>query len=163
MSDDLKRTKEGKMKIFSSSIEEGRKIPSRFTCDGENLSPQLSWSDTPGNTKTLALIFEDPDAPGGIFVHWVVYNIPKGVTNFPEGITSENLPEGAKEGTNHFGDIEYGGPCPPSGTHRYYFRLYALDTELQLKPGAGRRDLLKAMEGHILDQAQLMGTYSRSG
>ena len=149
------------MKIQSSAFNNGDKIPSKYTCDGENISPQLSWSDFPGSTKTFALIVEDPDAPGGIFVHWVVYNIPKDVLNLPEGITSENLPGGAKEGTNHFGDIEYGGPCPPSGAHRYYFKLYALDSEIALKEGAGRRDLLKAIDGHILAEAQLMGKYKR--
>jgi hypothetical protein len=151
-----------KMNLKSTDFRDGEKIPARFTCDGKNSSPQLSWSDFPEKTKTFALIVEDPDAPGGTFVHWVVYNIPSDVTNLSEGITSENLPEGAREGTNHFGDSDYGGPCPPSGTHRYYFKLYALDIELHLKPGAGRRDLLKIMEGHILAEAQLMGKYERA-
>jgi Raf kinase inhibitor-like YbhB/YbcL family protein len=148
-------------KIQSSAFKEGEKIPSKFTCDGENVSPHLSWSDFPNGTKTFALIVDDPDAPGGIFVHWVVYNIPSNVTSLPEGTTFQNLPKGANQGTNHFGDNDYGGPCPPSGTHRYYFKLYALDSEVQLKTGAGKRDLLIAMEGHILAEAQLMGKYER--
>ncbi|MDO8548806.1 MAG: YbhB/YbcL family Raf kinase inhibitor-like protein [Ignavibacteria bacterium] len=149
------------MKIQSSGFKEGEKIPSKFTCDGENVSPQLSWSDFPNKTKTFALIVDDPDAPSGTFVHWVVYNIPSGITKLPEGTTSKNLPEGTNQGTNHMGDSDYGGPCPPSGTHRYYFKFYALDSEVQLKAGAGKRDLLKSMEGHILAEAQLMGKYER--
>jgi hypothetical protein len=150
-----------KMNLESTDFRDGEKIPARFTCDGKNISPQLSWSDFPEKTKTFALIVEDPDAPGGTFVHWVVYNIPSNVTSLAEGVSAENLPEGTKQGTNHFGDSDYGGPCPPSGTHRYYFKLYALDIEVHLKPGAGRRDLLKVMEGHILAEAQMMGKYER--
>ena len=150
------------MKIQSTAFKEGEKIPSKFTCDGKNISPELSWSDFPPNTKTFALIVDDPDAPGGTFVHWVVYNISSNFTNLPEGTTSENLPPGIKQGTNHFGDNDYGGPCPPSGTHRYYFKLYALDSEVQLKAGAGKNDLLKAMEGHIIAEAELMGKYERA-
>jgi len=150
-----------KMKMQSSAFKEGEKIPSKYTCDGENVSPLLSWSDFPNNTKTFALIVDDPDAPGGTFVHWVVYNLPANVTSLPEETTSNNLPSGAKQGTNHFGDEDYGGPCPPAGTHRYYFKLYALDIEVHLKAGAGKRDLLKAMEGHELSEAQLMGKYER--
>lgn len=149
------------MKIQSTAFKEGEKIPSKFTCDGENVSPELSWNDFPESTKTFALIVDDPDAPGGTFVHWVVYNIPSNVTSFPEETTSNNLPVGAKQGTNHFGDNDYGGPCPPAGTHRYYFKLYALDSEIQLKAGAGKRDLLKAIEGHKVAEAQLMGKYER--
>jgi hypothetical protein len=146
------------MIIKSSAFKESENIPPKFTCDGENVSPELSWSDFLEGTKTFALIVDDPDAPGGTFVHWVVYNIPSNITSLPEGIT---LPEGSEQGVNHFGDNNYGGPCPPSGTHRYYFKLYALDSEVQLKPGAGKRDLLKAMEGHILAETQLMGKYER--
>jgi hypothetical protein len=147
------------MIIKSSAFKENENIPSKFTCDGENVSPELSWSDSLEGTKTFALIVDDPDAPSGTFVHWVVYNLPSNVTSLPEGIS--DLPSGAKQGTNHFGDNNYGGPCPPSGIHRYYFKLYALDNEVQLKPGAGKKDLLKAMEGHILAEAQLMGKYER--
>lgn len=149
------------MKLKSPAFEEGESIPSKFTCDGENISPELSWSNSPEGTKTFALIVEDPDAPDGIFVHWVVYNISSEVTNLSEGITPQKLPFGVKQGTNHFGDSDYGGPCPPSGTHRYYFKLYALDNELTLREGAGKRDLLKAIEGHILAEAQLTGKYER--
>jgi hypothetical protein len=151
-----------KMNLESTDFRDGEKIPARFTCDGKNISPQLNWGDFPDKTKTFALIVEDPDAPGGTFVHWVVYNIPSNVISLAEGVSAENLPEGTIQGTNHFGDSDYGGPCPPSGTHRYYFKLYALDIELHLKPGAGRRDLLKIMEGHILAEAQLMGKYERA-
>ena len=149
------------MKIESSAFNNEEMIPSKFTCDGENILPHLFWNDFPKETKTFALIVDDPDAPGGTFVHWVVYNIPPNVTNFPEGTTSSNLPSGSKQATNHFGDDNYGGPCPPSGIHRYYFKLYALDSEVNLKTGGGKRDLLKAMEGHILAEAQLMGKYER--
>ena len=149
------------MKIQSTAFKEGENIPSKFTCDGENISPELSWDDFPDNTKTFAMVVDDPDAPGGTFVHWVLYNIPSDTTNLLEGTTSKNLPDRAKQGVNHFGDNEYGGPCPPSGTHRYYFKLYALDDEVQLKEGVSKRDLLKAMEGHILAEGQLMGKYER--
>jgi Raf kinase inhibitor-like YbhB/YbcL family protein len=149
------------MNLQSTAFKEGEMIPSKFTCDGENISPELNWSGSPGGTKTFALIVEDPDAQGGIFVHWVLYNIPAGVTGLPEGTISENLPGETKQGTNHFGENEYGGPCPPSGTHRYFFKVYALDSEVEIKAGAGKRDLLKAMEGHILAEAQLMCKYER--
>lgn len=149
------------MKIESSAFKEGENIPVRFTCDGDNISPWLSWSDFPNETKTFALIVDDPDAPGGTFVHWVVYNIPSNVTSLSEGTSSQNLPASASQGTNHFGDNDYGGPCPPSGIHRYYFKIYALDNNIELKEGAGKRDLLKAMEGHILAESQLMGKYER--
>jgi Raf kinase inhibitor-like YbhB/YbcL family protein len=149
------------MKLQSPAFKEGEFIPSRFTCDGENISPQLSWSGTPEGTKTFALVIEDPDAPDGTFVHWVIYNIPSTIKNLSEGINSQSLPEGVKQGTNHFGENDYGGPCPPSGIHRYFFKLYALDSEIEIKAGAGKRDLLKAIEGHILAEAQLMGKYER--
>ncbi|RPI72309.1 MAG: YbhB/YbcL family Raf kinase inhibitor-like protein [Ignavibacteriales bacterium] len=149
------------MKFESKAFKDNEKIPAEYTCDGSNISPDLSWDHFPDGTKTFALIVDDPDAPGGVFVHWVVYNIPVGVTGLPEGSTYANLPEGTKQGTNHFGDSDYGGPCPPSGTHRYYFKLYALDSDIHLKEGAGKRDLLKTMDGHILAEAQLMGKYER--
>lgn len=149
------------MKLKCSAFNDGGNIPSRFTCDGENISPHLIWNEFPDNTKTFAIIVDDPDASGGTFVHWVIYNIPSNVNDLNEGITPYNLPSGAKLGTNHFGDNDYGGPCPPSGTHRYYFTLYALDSDVQIKTGAGRRDLLKAIEGHILAETQLMGKYKR--
>lgn len=149
------------MKLESGAFKNGEEIPLKHTCDGGNFSPELIWNEAPERTKTFALIMDDPDAPGGTFVHWVVYNIPPDVNKLPEGSTYQTLPEGAKQGTNHFGDADYGGPCPPRGTHTYYFKMYALDSEVQLKEGAGKRDLLKAMEGHILAEAQLTGTYER--
>ena len=149
------------IKIESSAFKNEEMIPSRFTCDGENISPPLSWSEPPAGTKSFALISDDPDAPGGTFVHWVVYNIPQNIKEFPENVKIKSISGNAVEGTNHFSEEGYGGPCPPSGIHRYYFKIYALDTILALKPGAGKNALLKAMEGHILAQGELMGKYSR--
>lgn len=149
--------------ISSPAFQEGKPIPTQYTCDGEDLSPPLKWSKVPEGTKSLALISEDPDAPAGIWVHWVLYNLPPTITELPEGMpTQEVLPNGAKQGINDFKRIGYGGPCPPPGKpHRYFFKLYALDTELDLKPGATKQELLRAMEGHILAEGQLMGTYQR--
>lgn len=150
------------IQITSSVFKEGEPIPSKYTCDGEDISPPLKWSSLPEGTKSLALISDDPDAPVGTWVHWVIYNIPPTVTELEEGIpTDKELPSGAKQGMNDFKKIGYGGPCPPSGTHRYFFKLYALDSELNLEPRATKKDVLKAMEGHILEMGQLMGTYSR--
>lgn len=150
------------IQITSSVFKEGEPIPSKYTCDGEDISPPLKWSSLPEGTKSLALISDDPDAPVGTWVHWVIYNIPPTVTELEEGIPSDKeLPSGAKQGMNDFKKIGYGGPCPPSGTHRYFFKLYALDSELNLEPRATKKDVLKAMEGHILEMGQLMGTYSR--
>ena len=150
------------LKITSQAFEEGGMIPKKYTCDGEDISLPLKWDSVPKDTKSLALINDDPDAPMGIWVHWVIFNIPPNVTELPEDVPSkEVLDNGAKQGTTDFGRVGYGGPCPPSGTHRYYFKLYALDTELNLKPGITKQQLLKAMEGHILAEAQLMGKYKR--
>ncbi|NOX87639.1 MAG: YbhB/YbcL family Raf kinase inhibitor-like protein [Calditrichaeota bacterium] len=150
------------MKLTSSVFEEGSMIPSKYTCDGADVSPPLAWSDVPDKTKSFALISDDPDAPMGTWVHWVIYNIPDSVRQLPEGVPAdEKLKNGAVQGTNDFRRIGYGGPCPPSGVHRYYFKLYALDTMLNLKPGATKAELLKAMEGHILGKTELMGKYSR--
>ncbi len=148
--------------IKSSAFNEGEPIPKKFTCDGEDISPELSWDGTPEGTKTFALINDDPDAPGKTWVHWVIFNIPGSATSLPENMpTDKELSDGSRQGTNDFRKIGYGGPCPPGGTHRYYFKLYALDTELTLKPGALKQELLAAMKGHILDEGQLMGTYAR--
>jgi Raf kinase inhibitor-like YbhB/YbcL family protein len=148
--------------IKSSAFKEGEPIPKKYTCDGEDLSPELSWNGAPEETKTYALINDDPDAPGKTWVHWVLFNIPGSTTSLPENIPADKeLTDGSRQGTNDFRKIGYGGPCPPGGTHRYYFKLYALDTELTLKPGALKQELLAAMKGHILDEGQLMGTYSR--
>ena len=140
------------IQLTSSAFAEGNPIPAKYTCDGEDVSPPLKWSSMPEGTKSLALISDDPDAPVGTWVHWVIYGIPPDATELQEGVpTSEVLTNGAKQGITDFKRIGYGGPCPPpGGPHRYFFKLYALDTDLDLKPGATKRDLLRAMEGHIL-------------
>ena len=150
------------IEIKSSAFEEGGMIPKKYTCDGADVSPPLSWASAPEGTKTIALICDDPDAPMGTWVHWVLFNLPADVKELPENVPSEkNLDNGAMQGVNDFGNIGYGGPCPPGGTHRYYFKLYALDTQINLQAGATKRDLLKAMEGHTLAEGQLMGKYRR--
>jgi Raf kinase inhibitor-like YbhB/YbcL family protein len=151
------------IQLTSSAFTEGASIPVKHTCDGQNSSPPLTWSSVPQGARTLALVADDPDAPAGTWVHWVIYNIPATAAELPEGIpTTETISNGAAQGANDFGRSGYGGPCPPRGNpHRYYFKLYALDAELSLKPGATKKDLLRAMEGHILAQGQLMGTYKR--
>lgn len=149
--------------ITSSAFGEGASIPVRHTCQGEDLSPPLAWSDVPAEAKSLALICEDPDAPMGTWVHWVVYDIALGFSGFTEGVpTSEVTPNGAKQGKNNFGRIGYGGPCPPpGGPHRYFFKLYALDIEPGLPVGATKDDLLRAIEGHVVAECRLMGRYER--
>jgi Raf kinase inhibitor-like YbhB/YbcL family protein len=152
------------IQVISDAFLEGETIPVKYTCDGDDLSPDLRWSDIPPNTKSLALICEDPDAPSGMFTHWVLYNLPPTATELPEGVsTEERLTNGAIQGQNDFKRIGYGGPCPPPGdsAHRYFFRLYALDAELQLQAGARRDDLVLAMESHILARGHLMGAYQR--
>jgi Raf kinase inhibitor-like YbhB/YbcL family protein len=151
------------MQLTSSAFKEGQSIPVKYTCDGKNVSPELKWSNVPQGTKSLALICDDPDAPHGTFVHWVLYDIPPTVTELKEGIPSDSqLSNGAKHGMPGFNRPGYGGPCPPSGTHRYFFKLYALDFIPGLPSGVTKNDLLKAMEGHILEMVQLMGTYQRT-
>ena len=149
--------------IKSNSFTSGSEIPIRHTCDGKDFSPPLEWQDPPPNTKSFALISDDPDAPMGTWIHWVVYDIPGTASRFEEGIKgSETLPDGAKQGITDFGRPGYGGPCPPPGKpHRYFFKLYALDTLLNLPPKQTKARLLKAMEGHILAEAQTMGYYQR--
>jgi len=148
--------------IESSAFQEGGMIPLKYTCDGINVSPPLKWSDPPEGTKSLALISDDPDAPMGIWVHWVVYNIPPALKEFPENIPSSKVVDsGAIQGTTDFGRIGYGGPCPPSGTHRYFFKLYALDDKLNLDPGATKQQVVDAMKGHVIAGGQLMGRYKR--
>ena len=150
------------MEIKSSAFGSGEMIPVKYTCDGSDFSPPLEWTAGPAGTKSFALICDDPDAPMGTWVHWVVYDIPPTTAMLAEGITREReLTGGGTQGINDFRKIGYGGPCPPGGTHRYFFRLYALDTLLGLKPGITKDQLLKAMKGHILAEAQLMGTYRR--
>jgi Raf kinase inhibitor-like YbhB/YbcL family protein len=152
------------IQITSNAFQEGEMIPIKYTCDGSDRSPALSWSNIPEDTQTLALICEDPDAPSGTFVHWIIYNISPTVTGLAEGVPAvELLPDGTIQGQNDFKRIGYGGPCPPSGDspHRYFFRLYALDTEIQLSAGASREEFTRAIEGHILAGGHLMGTYQR--
>jgi Raf kinase inhibitor-like YbhB/YbcL family protein len=148
------------MKLTSPNITHEMTIPPQFTCDGENKSPELAWDDAPTDAKSFALIVDDPDAPHGTWVHWVVFNIPAGVTKLPEGTT--DFPKLGTQGSTSFnGKNAYGGPCPPTGTHRYFFKLYALDTVLNLSTGASKSDLEAAMNGHVLAEATLMGRYAR--
>jgi len=150
------------MEIKSSAFKEGAIIPRKYTCDNIDISPPLEWSQVPDGTKTFALICDDPDAPMGTWVHWVLFNLPGNILELSENVPKlEVLKNGARQGKNDFGKIGYGGPCPPSGTHRYYFKIYALDKELDSKPGITKKELLKAMEGHILAEGQLMGRYKR--
>ena len=154
--------KKMEIKIKSTAFEEGGMIPKQYTCDGTDISPPLAWSSVPNGTKSIALICDDPDAPMGTWVHWVLFNLPADMKELPEGVPPQKtLENGSIQGMNDFRKIGYGGPCPPSGTHRYYFKLYALDTEMNLEPGITKRELLKAMEGHILAEGQLMGKYKR--
>lgn len=149
--------------VKSNSFSDGGMIPAKYTCDGANISPQLSWDNAPKGTKSFVLICEDPDAPMGTFTHWILYDIPADVHELLENLPKDKiLPNGAKQGIADFKKIGYGGPCPPNGTHRYYFKLYALDTLLNLEPGLKKEDILKAMNGHILAQGQIMGKYART-
>jgi Raf kinase inhibitor-like YbhB/YbcL family protein len=152
------------MKITSPVFADGQPIPEKYTCDGANVSPPLSWSEAPPGTRSFALICDDPDAPVGTWVHWVVYGLAPATAELPEMVApTEQLPGGAKQGLNDFRRVGYGGPCPPPGRpHRYFFKLYALDTELALRSRATKADLVRAMAGHILAEAQLMGTYQRA-
>jgi Raf kinase inhibitor-like YbhB/YbcL family protein len=154
--------KKMEIKVTSSAFTEGGLIPSKYTCDGSDISPPLQWEAVPDGTKSLALISDDPDAPVGTWVHWVLFNLPADCKGLEENIPPDKtLPNGARQGLTDFGRIGYGGPCPPSGTHRYFFKIYALDTKLDLAAGVKKRELLKAMEGHILGQGQLIGKYKR--
>jgi len=160
--------------LKSSAFEDSGMIPRTFTCDGADRSPPLEWSGVPDNAKSLVFICDDPDAPMGTWSHWVVFNLPPHVRSLNEGVSpaetiesaapkaaDQQLPK-ARQGTNDFGKLGYGGPCPPSGTHRYFFRLYALDTQLDLGSSAKRGEVLKAIEGHILAEGRLMGRYART-
>ena len=150
------------IKLTSSAFKDGAMIPARYTCDGKDISPPLNWSEVPEGTQSFTLICDDPDAPIGTWVHWVVYNIPDNVTALPENVLPHKSVMGnILQGMTDFRRIGYGGPCPPRGTHRYYFKIYALDTMLNLPAGATKRELLRAMEGHILVEGQLMGRYGR--
>ncbi len=163
--DNQKSVEENSMsiQITSSAFSEGKPIPAKHTADGPGVSPPLQWTNVPPAAKSLALICDDPDAPAGTWVHWVVYDLAPSTAGLAEDVPkSQYLSNGAKQGLNDFRRLGYGGPMPPPGKpHRYYFRLYALDTLLDLKPGATKQDLLKAMKGHVLTDGQLMGTYQR--
>ncbi len=148
--------------ITSPAFEQGSMIPEKYTCKGKDISPPLIWGGVPEGTKSICLICDDPDAPMGTWVHWVIYSIPPNTTGLPEGIPPKGILEnGSTQGRNDFRKIGYGGPCPPAGTHRYYFRIYAIDTKIDLEPGATKKELLKIIEGHILAQGQLMGKYKK--
>ena len=151
------------LKITSSAFEPNGVIPEKYSCEGEDISPPLRWSDPPPGTKGFALVSDDPDAPGGTWVHWVMYDLPADARELGEGFPkNETLPDGTKQGMTDFRRVGYGGPCPPPGSfHRYFFKLYALDTALNLPPRQTKQQLLKAMEGHILSQGELIGRYRR--
>lgn len=151
------------IKLTSPSFDHGDSIPVKYTCEGEDVSPPLVWSDVPDGTRSLALVCDDPDAPSGTWVHWVMYDIPPKFSELSEGVpTTEVTPRGAKQGMNDFKRLGYGGPCPPRGdAHRYFFRIYALDIAPGLPAGATRADLQRAIEGHVLEQGELVGLYER--
>ena len=148
---------ENSLALTSSAFGEGEVIPERYTCDGEDVSPPLAWERGPAGTVTYALVMDDPDAPAGTWVHWVLFNLPDDRRQLAEDVTAD----AGAQGTNSWGRTGYGGPCPPSGQHRYLFKLYALDTELALEAGADKETLLAAMEGHVLANGQLTGVYER--
>jgi Raf kinase inhibitor-like YbhB/YbcL family protein len=151
------------VELTSRAFREGDVIPSKFTCDGADVSPALDWANVPAGAKSLALICDDPDAPGGTWVHWLVYGVAADRRSLGEGVPAAPVIQGlCIQGRNDFKRIGYGGPCPPPGKpHRYFFKLYALDSTLDLKPGAKKPEVEKAMKGHVLAQGQLMGKYQR--
>lgn len=158
----LPGTKILKLTITSAAFDEGGMIPKKYTGDAENISPPLAWSEIPEPAKSLALVVDDPDAPSGDWVHWVVYNMPATMKEMPEDIgPDERVPGIGIQGKNDFGKIGWGGPHPPSGTHRYFFRLYALDMLLDDKPGLTKKQLLAAINGHAVAQGELIGRYAR--
>jgi Raf kinase inhibitor-like YbhB/YbcL family protein len=149
--------------IKSSAFSEGDAIPKQYTCDAADVSPALSWAEAPAGTQSFALIADDPDAPVGNWTHWVIWNIPAQASGLPKGVAKqETLGDGSRQGKNDFKRIGYGGPCPPPGKpHRYFFKLYALDTKLKLNAGASKSELERAMSSHVLAETKLMGTYGR--
>jgi len=150
------------MELTSTAFDNGGMVPDKYTCEGSNVSPPLEWDNLPEGTKSVALICDDPDAPMGTWVHWVVYDIPATINKLPENTPSDKtLTNSGKQGSNDFHKIGYGGPCPPSGTHRYFFKLYALDTYLGLDPGMTKEQLLRSMKGHVLEEVKLIGRYRR--
>jgi Raf kinase inhibitor-like YbhB/YbcL family protein len=144
--------------LASEAFADGGVIPARYTCDGDDVSPPLAWRDAPPGTVTFALVVDDPDAPAGTWVHWVLFDVPATESAIPEGAT----PRGARDGKNTWGRSGYGGPCPPSGTHRYFFKLYAVDRALGVPPGITAAGLARALQGHVLAEAVLMGRYART-
>jgi Raf kinase inhibitor-like YbhB/YbcL family protein len=150
------------LKLTSPAFPEGGAIPKQYTCDGKDVSPPLAWSDVPAATKGFALICDDPDAPAGVWVHWVAYGLPASSTGLPEAVPPrEEIPGGGRQGRNDFRKIGYNGPCPPSGTHRYVFTVSALDGTLELPAGATKGELVAALKGHVLGEGRLTGKYSR--
>ena len=150
------------LSISSPAFAAGMAIPAAYTCKGKGISPPLAWSEAPEGARSYALIMDDPDAPSGTFVHWVIYNIPASAKGLPESVSgAATLPDGSLQGSNSAGRTGYTAPCPPSGTHRYFFKLYALDSVLDLASGASKDALLKAMQGHVLAQGELMGTVAK--
>ncbi len=150
------------IKLESSAFKESEMIPSQYTCDGKNISTPIKWSGIPEGTKSIALITDDPDAPMGDWVHWIIYNIPPTINHLEENIPHDKkLKNGTIQGINDFRKNGYGGPCPPSGTHRYYFKIYALDLILEENSNMTKRMLLDKMKNHILAEGQLMGKYKR--
>lgn len=146
------------LQLTSDAFANGQSIPAKYSCIGKNISPALAWTEPPTGTQSFALIVDDPDAPGRTWVHWVLFNIPVSTRNLKEGFTADDPIVSGKNSSSH---LNYDGPCPPSGTHRYFFKLYALDATLSLSPGAAKDQLLKALDGHILAQTELMGTFSK--
>lgn len=149
--------------LSSTSFQNGSEIPKKFTCEGADVSPELSWKDSPAGTRSFALIADDPDAPAGTWTHWLLYDLSAETHSLDENVAKvDELPNGGRQGRNDFRKIGYGGPCPPPGkSHRYFFRLYALDTKLNLSPGASKQEVEKLVQGHTLAKAELMGTYKR--
>lgn len=149
--------------ISTPNFSNGGKIPTKFTCDGTDVSPELTWTALPPETQSFTMIADDPDAPVGTWTHWLLFNLPAQTAALPEGVIKvDEVPSGGRQGRNDFRKIGYGGPCPPPGKpHRYFFKLYALDKMLNLQPGASKQDVEQAMQGHILGKAELMGTYQR--
>jgi len=152
-----------KISISAEGIKEGESIPDEYTCEGKDISPSLSWKGIPAGTKSIALIMDDPDCPGGTFVHWVLYNMPAETQKLPKAMPlNQTLIDGSMQGATDFGRPGYGGPCPPPGKpHRYYFKIYALDTKLNLPPGATKNQVESSMKGHIIAKGELMGKYQR--
>lgn len=149
--------------IASTSFPNGGDIPKKFTCDGADVSPEISWTEPPAGAQSFALIADDPDAPAGTWTHWVLFDVPPATTSLPEGVSKiDELPGGERQGRNDFRKIGYNGPCPPPGkAHRYFFKLYALGSKLNLKPGATKQEVEQAMQGHILGKAEWVGKYKR--